>query len=335
MHVPGRGPFAGRRRTEPRRTGFTIVEILIVIALIGLLTALTVAGVSKFRTIQMARNTDATITKLQLSLDNQWKAVIDQCLQDRRQGKIPPQIVNYCNGDIEAAQSLWMYLCLRREFPQNWTEAQSDVIIPNVYSLPRRQTFAKATGGASSDSLSPGAPALLFMNLLEKGNRGMSVSDEVTQQAQATDGNFQSFMDAYGTPLTFRRFFGPNVTVSPSFATPPVYRAPLQEIQMPPIGKNGIDSLDPLGKLESALNMADPNDSHVPPWTKRQVVETVIGTQLGLGPGAPRSPNKVITVISWGQNKGPDVNGSNDIDPLGKSDDAFGYRLLRMGNKGE
>ena len=57
------------RRASAARAGFTLLELLLVIAIIILLVALVTVGVGRVRTVQMAKTTEASLHKLQFALD--------------------------------------------------------------------------------------------------------------------------------------------------------------------------------------------------------------------------------------------------------------------------
>src|SRR5689334_7787299 len=198
-----------RHGTRPsRRTGFTLIELLVVMAILALLAALTAAGVAAVRTAQMNKATGQTVTKLQKALDQQVRAVVEEATKDTNPHLTA--LLGYCDGDKDRAKALLTYIYLKWEFPQTFPEATAptQLLDPSnnvVFSLPPRKTFSiVATNGAASDQ----AAVLLYLILTEKSNRGTGIAmDDVTSSAQATDGNYKIFKDAYGLPITFRRWF--------------------------------------------------------------------------------------------------------------------------------
>jgi prepilin-type N-terminal cleavage/methylation domain-containing protein len=304
--------------THPaRRAGFTLIELLVVIAIMALLAALVASGVGQIRTAQMSRTTDQTVVKLQQGIDQMWKAVVTQAREDRTRKRMPPALVGFCDGDEDRAEVLWVYMNLRREFPQSFAEAQANVPSTGSFGgvvLPPRQTFANATGG-SLDAYQQSA-ALLYLILQESSSRGVTFSmDDVTQGAQKQVGGFPVVTDAWGTPISFVRF------------------AQTLELNQPPYVPSA-----------ASTNLYDQNDQ------KRKLWDWTNGTrkpqvQLGLGDPGTGQPltftysstnlagqpiwNRRPTVIAAGENK------AFEGDPTGDTDDHYGYRLMRQGNRGE
>ncbi|MBN9520625.1 prepilin-type N-terminal cleavage/methylation domain-containing protein [bacterium] len=324
-----------RRDTRPAgRAGFTLVELLIVIAILALLAALVAAGIGKVKDAQQARVTDQTLLKLQLAVDQQWKVICDKCHDDRRSYTLPVKnpdfvsMVTICDGDVDRAESLWMYLNLRRSMPHTFAEARADIIIAgNGKSVTLNSAGAfkqiKDKSTASGDAYTESA-ALLYL-ILTQGGRGTSFPiDDATQGAQTTIAfgptlSLTAFRDSYGVPIAFRRFFqAPELDESP-YTQSPKWK----------------DPLDPYGKLKE--------------WNTK--TRTDAETVIFRSPAAPGGEsatsfdgrNRVATVISAGPDSRNLVDakktaafttGVTDGEETTVEDNAYGYRLTRQGNKG-
>ena len=95
-----------------------LIEILTVVGILVLLSAMLLVAVGKVFKTEQGKANDQTVNKIQVALDQQWKAVIDQCMQDRIQKKIPTALISYCDNDESRAEVVWTYANLKREFPQ-------------------------------------------------------------------------------------------------------------------------------------------------------------------------------------------------------------------------
>ncbi|MFN4259215.1 MAG: prepilin-type N-terminal cleavage/methylation domain-containing protein [Gemmataceae bacterium] len=99
------------RGTVRGRSGFTLLELLIVIAIIAILMALTAAASLRVLSEQPRRNTELLVRKLQQAVDRQWTAAIDQAKRDRLSGNI--------------SRDQYVRTALREEFPISLSEAQA------------------------------------------------------------------------------------------------------------------------------------------------------------------------------------------------------------------
>ncbi|MDB5313846.1 MAG: prepilin-type cleavage/methylation protein [Gemmataceae bacterium] len=296
------------RGRSPRRVGFTLIELLVVIAILALLAAITAAAVNRVRAGQMAKTTEQTVGKLQIAIDQQWKAVIDKCKQDQVQGKIPSAVVAICDGDLDRAASLWTYANLKRAFPQTFQEAKWSFVINGATVLQPRTTFGQVpntnTGYPDGE-----AAALLYLILNEGANGGAnSMTDDVTASAQMDllvgSANFRVYKDAYGNMIPFVRFF----------QTTEINSAPFVNAKDP-----SKDPIDPRGKLYNQSGT----------WTAANQTAALVALNTAGPAVAFDATNKMITVISYGPNKTFENN------PLGTTDDVYGYRLRRLGKQGD
>jgi prepilin-type N-terminal cleavage/methylation domain-containing protein len=129
-----------------RRLGFTLVEILVVVAIIGILAALTAGATMQVIGNQKKSNTEQTVAKVAAVLDKQWKAVIAQAKEEPIPDAIlngvltgPPQqqfwgLIRMASLDPtnpqpndlvvqRRARVIWIGLRLKQQFPMNFMEA--------------------------------------------------------------------------------------------------------------------------------------------------------------------------------------------------------------------
>jgi prepilin-type N-terminal cleavage/methylation domain-containing protein len=320
-------------RTRPApRPGFTLIELLVAISIMATLTGLVLAGVGRIRAVQTQKATEQSLSKLQLAIDQQWKAVLDQVKQDKINQKIPPTVVAWCDNDTDRAEVVWAYANLKREFPETIAEATTPIIFPAIgthaaYVLQPRATFA-SLAGAAGGTVDEQAAVLLYAILSNSSHRGMIASmEDAGTQAQGTitigGGSFSVFRDSWTQPITFRRFFGADNTRSNNGYGPPQ----LNEVQNTPYvnGRtkqatpNQLDPIDPRGKVFPPSPTNTWNAAH------RNTVENVLHVTFN-------GQNRLITVISNGANK---ANEHDTALQYSTGDDLYGFRLHREGNRGD
>jgi hypothetical protein len=156
---------------------------------------------------------------------------------------------------------------------------------------------------------------LLYAILTDSSHRGMVAAmgdaSTVAQGPVPVKGtNFTAFKDAWGTPVTYRRFFGADNSFTLGFQVPEVQRPPYLNAKLA-----SKDPLDPRGKL--AVNWPTP--------ANKTTVQNAVGAVFN-------NQNKLITVISAGPNT---LYEHADVNQFSSSDDLYGFRLHKQGNRGD
>src|SRR4051794_21925500 len=117
------------RMTGYHRIGFTLVELLVVFAIIAILSALTVVAVFKVIGVQQHSNTELTVKTVSSLLDKHWAAVLNQ----NKNSQIPAKVMAIAANDPRRAQVIWNKLKLKQEFPMNLTEALNPSSLPPAF----------------------------------------------------------------------------------------------------------------------------------------------------------------------------------------------------------
>jgi prepilin-type N-terminal cleavage/methylation domain-containing protein len=210
---------------SPRRGAFTLVEVLVVIAIIVLLVSLTVGATIYYMSTAQETHAQTTLKKLDTGLLQQWKAVIDTAQDEWRaattaslQGNSRSAVIAAAGGDATKAQQLWILLRLQQEFPTTYKEAQNPTTISGI-TVPAKAAYVKAlpnnAGSAANLATGPEESSACLLVALSVGRRGMvfNVEDAVgvsairTLTIPASNGTAQVrvLSDIYQTPLGFTR----------------------------------------------------------------------------------------------------------------------------------
>lgn len=320
-------------RTTTRRRGVSLIEMLVVIALIGLLSAISAGAVFRLRSVQDQNNAEGTLSKVHSNLQTRWSAVLDQAKKD-----VPQALIDgLAEGDKDRAIAIWSYAKLQNEFPENFVEAKRTITLNGVALKPRKAFETIANDPANSSlSTDQQSAVLICAAILSTGNSGNAMaSDGIQNQTMPIlGGNSGSncFKDSWGSPIVFRRHGkSSEINDNPSFTRGNSVKTPGTGVQV-----TMLNSLDPLGKLTDWTgNTAWANAARTSPSVPASW-ETV-AFQLGFASSIPhkfkfKNENSLPTLISAGKNKqlGTNMFGGDD----GSDDNILSFRLRREGDRG-
>jgi prepilin-type N-terminal cleavage/methylation domain-containing protein len=217
------------------RPAFTLVELLLVIAIIAALVALSASAVLRFRIVQTTWNTKNLVQRLNSQFRKQWSTVADQARRENIPLAYQPLVNQLAGGDADRARVIWVKLRLKQAFPVSFQEALN----PNpLLPLDSYQQFLTGLGYTAATPMTqydPKTPlgvydssACLLM-ALKRGPSGMGVdvedlvgSSNLRDIPTPSGGTIKVMVDSWGTPLLFSRWpVGNCLTKTPSGSTWP------------------------------------------------------------------------------------------------------------------
>jgi len=203
-------------RQPALRRGFTILELLIVMAIIMLIMALTAGAALRYMDVQKKRNTEVELYKLESAVHQAWNAVIANA---RDKEAVPDAVSQIAGGNAKRARVIYVKLRLKQEFPMTFQEVMDPSWMsllgkpPTYITTIQGKSIAPSLKGESCESA-----ALLYL-ALQKDRSGtqFNVDSALAKSEVATDtgSGLKYIVDGWGSPIAFYRW--PYGNVDPTF----------------------------------------------------------------------------------------------------------------------
>jgi prepilin-type N-terminal cleavage/methylation domain-containing protein len=301
----------------PRRRGFTLVEMMVVITIILVLVSLGAGAYLKVANYQQRNNTQTLVSKVDDNFHKKWRTVLDNSKTEQPNAFA----VNLSMNDTRRAQVIHVLMCLRREFPTTFAEARnpsgSGVFGPNP-------AYARVLQSVNDANYSPEMQSSVCLYLaLKEDRRGVTfdpdtaLSSQEAADAQLSDGTpapitgAKAIYDAWRNPVIFNRWpaggYGSGVTNS-------------QGQQVGGLGpfnpQAPADTEDPEGVLTDATWQA---------WLQTNNLVGTFNRVVGypLPPAAGQQYRLTPVILSLGRNNRYDPTDSG-------SDDIYNFRLTPL-----
>jgi prepilin-type N-terminal cleavage/methylation domain-containing protein len=209
-----------------RRPSFTLIEILIVIAIIAVLIAIAVGAY--YRTAQVAQR-KATESFLS-TLDSAYKKAEDKILRDCRVSAIPANIQAMAinQGEDQTTQQnramvLYQKFTMRQEFPMSFYEAlnPSPLGPKRTYVDKLAKAGVTAATVAATDTVGPWESAICLEMALEESRGGITQITSTLGAGASVDCPYidpnhpnwnlkalKALVDPYGQPVFYYRWAG-------------------------------------------------------------------------------------------------------------------------------
>ncbi|MBY0527744.1 MAG: type II secretion system GspH family protein [Gemmataceae bacterium] len=189
-----------------RRQGFTLLELLVVIAIISLLAALIIGATMRVIGVQMTKNTDLLLQKLQPALVQQWQATIDQANQE----PVPDAVVTAA-GSPQAGRNLWIKLRLRQQFPVTFAQALDPSGTGLIAAEPAYKNVINGAGAVNAND----QQAILLYLALKNNRRGSSFDPDRLSPRElqpvtlpTTNVSTMKLIDSWKNPLNYSGYLG-------------------------------------------------------------------------------------------------------------------------------
>ncbi|MEE2827290.1 MAG: type II secretion system protein [Planctomycetota bacterium] len=206
-------------RRQPGRSGFTLVELLLVVAIIAILSTL---AVGMLRTAQLEARTSATEGRIALI-----QTILSTYIEDMEFRKLPfrdSDIRNWAGagatyGEAQALREKILVDYLNAEMPSRNSElgkfptlnypqgnVAANLALPRYQTALIRQWYALKNASIGEDSANDPLSGELLYKLLEmikfEGESALEVLGN-SAQGNVDDDNFPEIVDSWGEPLQF------------------------------------------------------------------------------------------------------------------------------------
>jgi prepilin-type N-terminal cleavage/methylation domain-containing protein len=218
-------------RIKKARRGFSLIELLVVVAIIAILIALSAAAIMRFRLTGLTSATKTNLGKIQLKLRDKFKAVTDKARNDsfgtpanQPYAALARTVAPGAGDSEESIRNAYVLLRQIQAFPTNFSEAfwPNNPGSPQAtapYAWPAYVTYLNNLGIKPGNQSSWSAiplemqAAICALMILEVGPGGGSATTAADDVATATGnitlpGGFpvaRGIVDSWKVPVNFQR----------------------------------------------------------------------------------------------------------------------------------
>lgn len=202
QHDAPRMPASRRTPAAPR--GFTLVELLMVVVIIGILSALIITASMSLLGTSREAATKATLSKINTLLKQRMSAFEVQLSNDYTSGahRTDPYVTSVNNQPEHIKKIFYRKKLFKKYFPQTWEEAK----LAGILSASDLQTTASSAGVEADSESSEVLFAILTKTALtwqgEVGQDAFMASELADKDG---DGK-KELVDSWGNPLRFYRW---------------------------------------------------------------------------------------------------------------------------------
>lgn len=206
-----------RKRTGPAARGaFTLLEVMVVLLVIGLLTALTAGTLVRVMDSQKKSNTQVTLNKIQSQLTKQWSAYKDLFWRENPASVSGGSAAwntaqTLAGNDPKRARVIWVKLRMKQAFPQTFSEALNPAPLPALPTYQQALTALGITGSSAATAPFESSACLLLALQQSVSGGGAKLEDlGVSGSIKAFDlgggKTINAFADQWNMPLQFCRW---------------------------------------------------------------------------------------------------------------------------------